>query len=67
MIDYAPHKIHMTYLLKRLGNHLLRHQVQEAKETCLLIQTEAKLLTNAVNLLESQHRSGISSNVCEND
>lgn len=63
MIDYAPHTIHLTYLLKRLQKHLLAHQLLEAQETSMLILSEAKLLQTVLQNLADQPHYRTSSNV----
>lgn len=51
MVDYSEHRIKLNQLLKQLDRELLKNENDQAKDTCMHIQVEAKLLTNAVLVL----------------
>lgn len=57
IIDYAMPMMNIEKFLKDTHNYLLDGQMEQAQEKCLLLATEAKILSNTLILMKEKQNA----------
>lgn len=57
IIDYAMPMMNIEKFLKDAHNYLLDGQMEQAQEKCLLLTTEAKILSNTLILMKEKQNA----------